>query len=120
MAIKRLFNICKKSGRRCLRCDEEIPQDKLENDVIYKCKNCGQKHFVDIYEESCVLTVFEEKRLRPKRFYIQNLTNERLKRLIKEEQRKREYAEQDAEEWKAIAEGLIEKIEERIGDIVST
>lgn len=63
MTIKRMIGKGSIKHKTCLCCGQQIT-DKLEDNTIYLCENCGQEHYVDIYEKCIALTVKERPDLR--------------------------------------------------------
>ena len=63
MAIKRIIVKGCEKHKTCLNCGQKIP-DKLEDNTIYFCENCGQEHYVDVYEKCIALTVKGQPDLR--------------------------------------------------------
>ena len=63
MAIKRIIGRWQKKHRKCLCCGTEIDKE-LQDNVVYICGYCGQRHFVDVYEKTIVLTVIERPDVR--------------------------------------------------------
>lgn len=63
MAIKRIIGKGSMKHKTCLSCGHPIT-DKLEDNIIYFCENCGQEHYVDVYEKWIALTVKERPDLR--------------------------------------------------------
>lgn len=63
MAIKRVIGRNSEKFKTCLNCNQPIGM-RLKDDYNYFCRKCGQEHFVDIYENSIVLTKAEYPQLR--------------------------------------------------------
>ena len=55
MAIKVIIGKGSIKHKTCLDCGQQI-EDRLEDDTIYYCENCGQEHYVDVYEKCIAIT----------------------------------------------------------------
>lgn len=109
IALKRVSPMYREKARTCLRCGRQIEQHLFDN-VEYTCK-CGQRHFVDIKNNTLILTAAEHPEMRKRPWKepqfvpedsvdIQKLRTE-LSQALKE-----------AKEWEDAAEGLARQIEE--------
>ena len=65
MTIKRVGGLKQTKTRRCLKCGAQL--FGLKDNVKNECQCCGQKHFVDIYGDTLVLTVAERPDIRRRR-----------------------------------------------------
>lgn len=63
MAIKRIIGKRNSKNRKCLCCDKQI-ETTLKDNKIYTCEHCGQRHYIDVYPNSIVLTVVERPDIR--------------------------------------------------------
>lgn len=63
MAIKRILGRNSEKFKTCLNCGKPIEM-RLKDDYEYRCRHCGQEHYVDIYENSIALTKAEYPHLR--------------------------------------------------------
>lgn len=62
MILKRAGSIKNKKNKKCLQCGRLMVG--LKDNEVHKCGFCGQKHYVDIYGTTLVLTAAERKDLR--------------------------------------------------------
>lgn len=62
MILKRVGSIKNKKNKKCLQCGRLMVG--LKDNEVHRCGACGQKHYVDIYGTTLVLTVAERKDLR--------------------------------------------------------
>lgn len=89
MALRRISAIDNKKSHKCLHCGAYLG-DELEDNTIVTCDKCGQKHFVDLREETISLTVFEMPDLRKRRKKSlaeeQKLLIDKQKKVIREQQ----------------------------------
>lgn len=63
MAIKRIIGKINEKYKSCLRCGQHI-EKTLEDDEVYTCERCGQRHFIDVYEKNIAITVAERPEVR--------------------------------------------------------
>ena len=63
MVIKRVIGRKSDKHKTCLNCERPIEM-RLRDDYEYRCRHCGQDHFVDIYEKNIVLTRAEYPQIR--------------------------------------------------------
>lgn len=62
MTLKRVSSIYNAKSKTCLRCGYEL--EGLKDNVEHTCAHCGQKHLVDFYGKTLVLTAAERPELR--------------------------------------------------------
>lgn len=62
MIFKRVGSIKNKKNKKCLQCGRLMVG--LKDNEVHRCGACGQKHYVDIYSTTLVLTAAERKDLR--------------------------------------------------------
>ena len=62
MILKRVGSIKNKKNKKCLQCGRLMVG--LKDNEVHRCGACGQKHYVDIYGTTLVLTAAERKDLR--------------------------------------------------------
>lgn len=120
MALKRVINKNNGKYRTCLSCGARLP-DNLKDDTKIKCEHCGTEMFVDIYRNAMTLTATSHEYLRRRPTKEERLelnkvdptTLEKIREQIKREsETELEKAREEAESWKAAAEGLARQIEE--------
>lgn len=63
MAIKRIVGKRNSKYRKCLGCDKQIDAT-LKDNKIYTCEHCGQRHYIDVYQNCIVFTVVERPDIR--------------------------------------------------------
>ena len=100
MAIKRIIGKGSTRHKTCLDCGKQI-EDRLKDDTIYFCENCGQEHYVDVYEKCIALTKKEYPELRKR--HKGNDTEE-------QQQRAREALIRKTEAWCQEMQPHIEKL----------
>lgn len=57
MTLKRVGSLKNKKHKHCLQCGRVLVG--LKDNTEHECSFCGQKHFVDIYGTTLVLTAAE-------------------------------------------------------------
>ena len=62
MTLKRVGSLKNKKHKHCLQCGRVLVG--LKDNTEHECSFCGQKHFVDIYGTTLVLTAAERPDLR--------------------------------------------------------
>lgn len=120
MAVKRVTNIHNKKYRTCLKCGRLLPAN-MKDDTKITCEHCHTEMFVDIYKNTLTLTAATHEYLRRRLTQeekdqieqIDPTTLEKIREQIKREsEAELEKAREEAESWKAAAEGLARQIEE--------
>lgn len=99
MAIKVIIGKGSIKHKRCLGCEKQI-EDRLEDNEVYFCENCGQEHYVDVYDKCIALTKKEYPELR--RRHRGNDTEAK-------QQRARDALIRKAEGWRGEMETHIDK-----------
>lgn len=62
MTLKRVGSLKNKKHKHCLQCGRVLVG--LKDNTEHECSFCGQKHFVDIYGTTLVLTAAERPGLK--------------------------------------------------------
>ncbi len=126
MALKRIFSTKDKKNCICLKCGTQIEPDRLKDNSIYTCAQCGQKMTVDRNGSRATLTVIERQDLRrrtPPEITGDEVRqaeeilkliekNETLKSKLDAANGKIAELRREAEEWQQAADGLARMIEE--------
>lgn len=82
MSIKSKGDFNQIDARSCLKCGRELKD--LYDNTVNTCAYCGQRHFVDIWDNSLTLTVAEKPQYR----HRTNEVTEQLREAAKEEEAK--------------------------------
>lgn len=99
MAIKVIIGKGSIKHKTCLDCGQQI-EDRLEDDTIYYCENCGQEHYVDVYEKCIAIT---------KKEYPEFRRRHRGNDTEAQQQRAREALIRKTEDWRSEIEPHVDK-----------